>query len=336
MLSIALRTGESQNTSKMHGRPTSSLDLRHVRHDHLVDARIRRCNVVDARDPGRGAGCQDAPNPDNLYRLGPDSLEQDGVPKGEIRGPFTLPSAAYPGTQHTYWVYVPAQYTPSMPASLMIFNDGQAFKNTDGRHPRAERAGQPDLPPRDSGDDRASSSIPAARPISPSRRRRTGATATPTGRPSTTRSTTATPASSSTSCCRCCTRSTTSRRTPSGTASAAPAPGRSPRSPSPGSGRTSSARCSASSAASPTSAAGTSIPTSCASSEKKPIRIFLQDGRNDNRGVGRGGTYDETRDWFFQNVRLMKALTREGLRRQLRLGHRTATARSRAARSCRR
>ena len=47
-------------------------------------------------------------------------------------------------------------------------------------------------------------------------------------------------------------------------------------------------------------------------SEQKPIRIYLQDGRNDNRGVGRGGTYDQTRDWFFQNVRLMKALTEKG------------------------
>jgi hypothetical protein len=75
---------------------------------------------------------QDAPNPDTLYRLGPDSLEQEGVPKGDMRGPFTLPSAAYPGTQHTYWVYVPAQYTPSEPASLMVFNDGQTFKNPTG------------------------------------------------------------------------------------------------------------------------------------------------------------------------------------------------------------
>ena len=57
-----------------------------------------------------------ATNPDSFYRLGPDSLEQEGVPKGEVRGPFTLPSAAYPGTEHTYWVYVPAQYTSSEPA----------------------------------------------------------------------------------------------------------------------------------------------------------------------------------------------------------------------------
>jgi enterochelin esterase-like enzyme len=75
---------------------------------------------------------QAGPNPDAFYRLGPDSLAQDGVPRGEIRGPYVLPSEAYPGTQHTYWVYVPAQYDPSTPASLMIFNDGQAFKNADG------------------------------------------------------------------------------------------------------------------------------------------------------------------------------------------------------------
>ncbi len=72
------------------------------------------------------------PNTDIYYKLAPDSLAQDGVPKGEIRGPFTLPSQAYPGTQHTYWVYVPAQYDPATPASLMIYNDGQAFKAPEG------------------------------------------------------------------------------------------------------------------------------------------------------------------------------------------------------------
>ena len=73
-----------------------------------------------------------APNPDSHYQLGPDSFPREGVAKGEVRGPFTLPSNAYPGTQHTYWVYVPAQYDPAVPASLMIFNDGQAYKNMEG------------------------------------------------------------------------------------------------------------------------------------------------------------------------------------------------------------
>ncbi|HLH53937.1 MAG TPA: alpha/beta hydrolase-fold protein [Verrucomicrobiae bacterium] len=74
---------------------------------------------------------------DAFYHLGPDSLPQDGVPKGELRGPFTLPSQVFPGTQHTYWVYVPAQYDTNQAAGLMIFNDGQAMiaTNDDMRVP---------------------------------------------------------------------------------------------------------------------------------------------------------------------------------------------------------
>ena len=62
------------------------------------------------------------PNPNSQYRLGPDSMAQEGVPKGEVRGPYTLPSKVYEGTQHTYWVYVPAQYDPSKPAALIVWN----------------------------------------------------------------------------------------------------------------------------------------------------------------------------------------------------------------------
>src|SRR5262249_546272 len=69
---------------------------------------------------------------DDFYKLGPDSLEHEGVPHGKIDGPFTIPSQAYPGTQHTYWVYVPAQYDPAKPASLMIFNDGHTFMGKEG------------------------------------------------------------------------------------------------------------------------------------------------------------------------------------------------------------
>jgi hypothetical protein len=99
--------------------------------------------------PRRGGcpACRPAvPGPNSQYRLGPDSMPQDGVPKGEIRGPFTLPSKVYPGTQHTYWVYVPAQYDPAVPASLMVFNDGQAFMNLEGDLRAPERPRQPHLP----------------------------------------------------------------------------------------------------------------------------------------------------------------------------------------------
>ena len=57
---------------------------------------------------------------------------------------------------------------------------------------------------------------------------------------------------------------------------------------------------------------GDAYPDLIRQSEKKPIRIFLQDGRNDNRGVGRSGVYDQRRDWFYQNVRMVQALTDKG------------------------
>jgi enterochelin esterase family protein len=53
-------------------------------------------------------------------------------------------------------------------------------------------------------------------------------------------------------------------------------------------------------------------PERVLASEKKPIRVFLCDGRNDNRALRADGGYDEKRDWFYQNVRLMKALTAKG------------------------
>ena len=72
------------------------------------------------------------PNYDAFYELGPDSLVRRGVPKGEITGPFKLPTAVFPGTDHDYWVYVPAQYDAATEASLMVFNDGATYMQPDG------------------------------------------------------------------------------------------------------------------------------------------------------------------------------------------------------------
>jgi hypothetical protein len=38
-----------------------------------------------------------APNPDTFYKLGPDSLEQEGVPKGQMRGPFYIALGSFSG-----------------------------------------------------------------------------------------------------------------------------------------------------------------------------------------------------------------------------------------------
>jgi len=69
---------------------------------------------------------------DDVYKLGPDSLPQPGVPQGRIIGPETLPSRIFTNTTRHYWIYVPAQYQPSKAAALLIFQDGHAFLNTNG------------------------------------------------------------------------------------------------------------------------------------------------------------------------------------------------------------
>jgi enterochelin esterase-like enzyme len=69
---------------------------------------------------------------DEVYRLGPDSERHAGVPQGWISEWVKLPSEAYPGTLHDYCVYVPAQYDPTKPAALMIFQDGQAWLRLNG------------------------------------------------------------------------------------------------------------------------------------------------------------------------------------------------------------
>lgn len=69
---------------------------------------------------------------DDVYKLGPDSEAQPNVPHGTLTPWVQLPSEAYPGTLHDYCVYVPAQYDPKTPAAFMIFQDGQAFTGPKG------------------------------------------------------------------------------------------------------------------------------------------------------------------------------------------------------------
>lgn len=69
---------------------------------------------------------------DDVYHLGPDSAPQPGVPQGTVTEWAQLPSEAYPGTLHDYCVYVPAQYDKAKPTALMIFQDGQAWVRETG------------------------------------------------------------------------------------------------------------------------------------------------------------------------------------------------------------
>jgi enterochelin esterase family protein len=66
------------------------------------------------------------------YAHGPDSYEQPGVPCGTILDYELTASRVFPGTSRRYWVYVPAQYTASEPASLMVFQDGHFYVDPEG------------------------------------------------------------------------------------------------------------------------------------------------------------------------------------------------------------
>jgi enterochelin esterase-like enzyme len=264
--------------------------------------------------PGAGRGAQAAPGPDmnRYYTLGPDSLEREGVPKGEVRGPFyLLDSPNYPGTQHTYWVYVPAQYDPAVEADLMIFQDGQAFIDMEGsaRVPNVldnliyrrelpvmlavfinpgRRPDQPEPTPAQWGDQTTNRpqeynalddqyAKVVVEELLPALYKDYNITRDPKRR---------------------------------------------------GIGGTSSGAIAAFTVAwhypdqftkvlsivgSFTNIrGGHQWPDIIAKSEKKPLRVFLNGGRNDNRGLGRGGQYNPERDWFLQNIRMKDALEARG------------------------
>jgi len=252
-----------------------------------------------------------APDMNAYYELGPDSLDRGGVPKGEVRGPFVIPSQAYPGTQHTYWLHVPAQYDAARPASLMIFQDGQAFKDMNGsiRAPNVldnliyrreipvmitvfinpgRTPEQPEPTPQEWGDrttnrptEYNSLDDKYARVIvdelMPALSKDYNISKDP------------------------------ERHGIGGASSGAIAAFTVAWE------RPNDFRKVLSMIGSFTNLrGGHAYADIVRKTEKKPIRIYMQDGRNDNRGMGRDGNYDERRDWFFQNVRLMQALQEKG------------------------
>jgi enterochelin esterase family protein len=260
--------------------------------------------------PAAAARGPQTPNVNMYYDLGPDSLAREGVPKGEMRGPFVIPSQAYPGTQHTYWLHVPAQYDQAVAASLMIFQDGQAFKDPNGsiRAPNVldnliyrrelpvmisvfinpgRTPEQPEPTPQEWGD-RTTNRPTEYNSLDDRYARVIVDELLPV-----------------------LYKDYNISRNPDHH----------------GIGGASSGAIAAFTVAwhrpdhfrkvlsivgsFVNLRGGDAYPDIIRKSEKKPIRIFLQDGRNDNRGQGRGG-YDPRRDWFLQNVRMVEALTEKG------------------------
>jgi enterochelin esterase family protein len=253
------------------------------------------------------------PKMDSHYKLGPDSMPQEGVPKGRFDGPKIIPSEVFPGTQHTYWVYVPAQYDPAKPAALIVFNDGQAFKNEPGdvqaQHVldnliyRREipvmlgvfinpgrRPDQPEPTPRNWGDrdtnrpeeyNALNDKYPRVivEELLPALRKEYNISNNPEHR--------AIGGASS-----------------GGIAAFTVAWYRPEQF-----GKVFSF---VGSFVNLGNRGGHTYPDLVLESERKQIRVFLQDGRNDNRGGGRGGSDPNSYDWFYQNVRMADALTRKG------------------------
>ncbi len=254
---------------------------------------------------GRGQRPPNNPLHDAYYKLGPDSQPMEGVPKGKFSEPRIIPSQVYPGTQHTYVVYLPAQYDPRTPTALMIFNDGpammaqpggvQAHNVLDNLIYRREipvmigvfispgrRPDQPEPTASEWGDRTANRPIEYNEPndryarvivdeLLPALRKDYNITDDPEQRGIMGSS------SGAIAAFRVAWfRPDQFRKVISVTGSFVNLRG------------------------------GHIFPELVAESEKKPLRIFLQDGRNDNRSS------DPNRDWFLQNVRLMKALTAKG------------------------
>lgn len=69
---------------------------------------------------------------DSAYQLGPDSMAKSDVPRGTVADHVWEESKIFPGTKRRYSVYVPAQYDETQPAALMVFQDGHAYVNPEG------------------------------------------------------------------------------------------------------------------------------------------------------------------------------------------------------------
>jgi enterochelin esterase-like enzyme len=67
------------------------------------------------------------------YKLGPDSMEQPGVPKGTVTQGKWESNTVFPGTVRDYWVYVPAQYDGKTAAAVMVFQDGKSYVDPKGQ-----------------------------------------------------------------------------------------------------------------------------------------------------------------------------------------------------------
>jgi enterochelin esterase-like enzyme len=63
----------------------------------------------------------------DMPAYGPDSYARAGVPQGRVSEKLVHVSKLYDGMETNYWIYVPAQYNPAVPAALMVWQDGERY-----------------------------------------------------------------------------------------------------------------------------------------------------------------------------------------------------------------
>ena len=61
--------------------------------------------------------------------FGPYSYEKPGVPEGKLSEKIVHTSKIYPGMKSDLWIWAPAQYDPSKPAAVMVWQDGEVLVN---------------------------------------------------------------------------------------------------------------------------------------------------------------------------------------------------------------
>ena len=72
------------------------------------------------------------PQPQVRYELGEDSKKQTNIPEGQLTGPFLFQSKIIENTVRKYWVSVPSQYDSKQPACVLVFQDGARAINPNG------------------------------------------------------------------------------------------------------------------------------------------------------------------------------------------------------------
>ena len=72
------------------------------------------------------------PKVERTYPLGSDSFRKPDVPRGKVTQHVWDNSSVFPGTIRRYYIYVPAQYKSEIPAALMVFQDGHTYIRENG------------------------------------------------------------------------------------------------------------------------------------------------------------------------------------------------------------